>query len=365
MKKTIVGLIILAAALTTTAALYTQSLKPIKSTNNNTKLAITASTQNTADSINASTDSKTAPNVESEKTITKPKASTDSINNNTINNTQSSSNSSNVVSTPSTSSNMTITNNLQPTVNNDKNNINNSTTINTNNNISTAKSNSSNSKKSDDAPSITTNKTTNSTVATSTNSTSKTSSNTKSDSNTTNVSNNTPSASSSLEESEATFDNNNNSSSPATFSALQAQNKKYAPANTAIVTNLNDYKIVNGKKYYNIYEYKIGDSASDWVFDGNHSNFLGAKYMNVNGDVLNNQYVQNFSSLTTSEKATQIQNVANQFVGYFNYDGPVKVHMDKQINFDGYTCYLVTFGNKSFYMNPAGFIYINKSQSFY
>ncbi|MGL4991725.1 MAG: hypothetical protein ACRC57_11290 [Sarcina sp.] len=155
--------------------------------------------------------------------------------------------------------------------------------------------------------------------------------------------------------------------SPAqTYSNIVAALKKFSKPNTAFVTNLNNYHIVNGTKYYNVYEYIVGNKNESWNFDGNYSNFLGAFYVSANGQVLNMQFNQNYSNLSNSQKEAQILEVANQFVSYLpNQAGNISVDMSKTLNFEGYQCYLVHYGNNSFYMNPSGYIYVNKNQVFY
>ncbi|MGL5068037.1 MAG: hypothetical protein ACRC6T_09530 [Sarcina sp.] len=141
---------------------------------------------------------------------------------------------------------------------------------------------------------------------------------------------------------------------------------KTSSKGTGFVTNLNDYKLINGKKYFNVYEYCVGNKSNDWVSNGNHSNFIGARYLNVDGKGLNTQFVQNFKDYSTSEKEASIKKLATQFASYFPVNSSkISVDMKKTLNFEGYNCYLVHMGNKSFYMTPSGFIYINKNQAFY
>lgn len=148
----------------------------------------------------------------------------------------------------------------------------------------------------------------------------------------------------------------------ATYSKIQA----LAGPETAFVTNLNSYKVVNGVKYYNVYQYSINKDSNGWVYDGNYSNFIGARYMSTSGSSLNNQYVQDFSALTESQKKSTLYNLATEFTGYFpQYTGSISVDMNKTKDIDGYHCYLINWGNKSFYINLAGYIFVNKSQSFY
>lgn len=155
--------------------------------------------------------------------------------------------------------------------------------------------------------------------------------------------------------------------SPAqTYSNIVASLKKFSKPNTAFVTNLNNYHLVNGVKYYNVYEYVVGNKKESWNFDGNYSNFLGAFYVSANGKVLNTQFNQDYSNLSTSEKKAQILEVANQFISYLpNQSGSLSVDMSKTHNFEGYECYLVNYGENSFYMNPSGYIYVSKDQVFY
>lgn len=149
-------------------------------------------------------------------------------------------------------------------------------------------------------------------------------------------------------------------------SSVFNQIKTLANPGTAFVANLNSYKIVNGVKYYNVYQYSIDKSSKGWVYDGNYSNFIGARYMSVTGALLNNQYIQNFDSLTNSQKKSTLYNLAKQFTSYFpEYNASINVDMNKTKDVDGYHCYLINWGKRSFYINLAGYIFVNKSQSFY
>lgn len=177
-----------------------------------------------------------------------------------------------------------------------------------------------------------------------------------------NTSNKTP-QNTNLCESKAIF-NNNSSGSNLIFSTLQKSNKKNM-STASIVVNTNDYKIINGTKYYNVYEYLLKKSSKDWSSNGNYSKSIGALYMNENGKILSNQYIQNFNELSVAQKKEQIMLVAKEFISYFNYNGPITINMNKSVTFEGYTCYLVTFGDNTFYISPAGFVYISKNQKFY
>ena len=150
------------------------------------------------------------------------------------------------------------------------------------------------------------------------------------------------------------------------YARLKNTVTKTSMKNTAFVTNLNDYKVVNGKKYYNVYEYYVGNKSNNWVFNGNYSNFIGARYLDIDGEGLNTQFIQDFKNISTTQKKSYIKSLATQFASYFpNNSSNISVDMSKNVNFEGYTCYLVHIGDNSFYMTPAGFIYIPKKQSFY
>lgn len=150
------------------------------------------------------------------------------------------------------------------------------------------------------------------------------------------------------------------------YARLKTIINKTSGKRVAFVTNLNDYKIVNGKKYYNLYEYSIGNKSNDWSFKGNYSNFIGAKYMDIDGDVLQTQFIQNFKNTSLRTKKEYIQNLIDQFAEYFpSINGNISIDMSKTMNFEGYHCYLVHFGIHNIYITPAGFIYIDKKNSFY
>lgn len=183
--------------------------------------------------------------------------------------------------------------------------------------------------------------------------------------NTTNINNDSSKVSPKIILDKNSSKTSNNLSDAKIYSKLKIANEKSGEKGTAITCNLNDYKIINGDRYYNVYEYSVSNKDNDWVYNGNYSDFLGAKYMDVNGNQLNTQFVQDFSNFSTVQKKEEILSLAKQFTNNFDYRGNISVDMSKIINFDGYECYLVNWGTKSFYMNPAGFIYINKSQSFY
>ena len=151
-----------------------------------------------------------------------------------------------------------------------------------------------------------------------------------------------------------------------TYARLQEIVNKTSDKNTAFITNLDDYKIINGHKYYNVYEYYIGEKSKDWICNGNYSNFIGARYLDVDGHGLNKQFNQSFPNKSLAQKKEYLEMLAKQFSKYIpNNSSKISIDMNKKIDFEGYQCYFVTIGSKSFYMTPAGFIYINKQQSFY
>ena len=149
------------------------------------------------------------------------------------------------------------------------------------------------------------------------------------------------------------------------YSKLQSIALKAKPNGTAFITNLNNYKVIDGTKYYNLYEYNIGKDSEHWVYDGNYSNFVGAFYVSPSGKKLGTQYVQDFSNLDNQQKYSQLYQLATEFTSYFSEAGSIKVNLNKTKDIDGYHCYLINWGDKSFYLSLTGYIYIDKSQAFY
>lgn len=149
------------------------------------------------------------------------------------------------------------------------------------------------------------------------------------------------------------------------YSKLQSIALKNKPNGTAFITNLNNYKVIDGTKYYNLYEYNIGKDSEHWVYDGNYSNFVGAFYVSPSGKKLGTQYVQDFSDLNDQQKYSELYQLATEFTSYFSGDGAIKVNLNKTKDVDGYHCYLINWGDKSFYLSLTGYVYIDKSQAFY
>ncbi len=149
------------------------------------------------------------------------------------------------------------------------------------------------------------------------------------------------------------------------YNKLQSIALKNKPNGTAFITNLNNYKVIDGTKYYNLYEYNIGKDSEHWVYDGNYSNFVGAFYVSPSGKKLGTQYIQDFSDLNDQQKYSELYQLATEFTSYFSGDGSIKVNLNKTKDVDGYHCYLINWGDKSFYLSLTGYVYIDKSQAFY